>query len=284
MIVSRGVPQFGLPTEAYFDYGSVQAQLMATGARIAGFMLYLALSYGMVYFLLGTKRSLGGWNNKEQLISPAIMGAIILIIAIGTMLVGPFPALLLAVSLVGFAGYVRSSEALASLGVTVSDRASFARMLSSVIGTIGSLMRELAMGLAHHGLGYARHPLFVAARRALAASVARLARAEVRTAATLSESLPEDTARPLADQSEESEAVNMVSVLSSRCDDHNCAPEAATDQGQPPHPGSAEGTPPLSSAEAHGLDAVQAALAPPKQARPLTRDQAKRLLDCLEGR
>jgi hypothetical protein len=196
------------------------------------------------------------------------MGAIILIIAIGTMLVGPFPALLLAVSLVAFAGYVRSSEALASLGVTVSDRTSFARMLSSVIGAIGSLMRELAMRLAHHGLGYARHPLFVAARRMLAASVARLAGAEV----------------------------------GSRCDDHNCAPEAATDHGQPPHLdsaegtpplgsaegtpplSSAEGTPPLSSAEAHGLDAVRAALAPPKQARPLTRDQAKRLLDCLEGR
>jgi hypothetical protein len=37
---------------------------------------------------------------------------------------------------------------------------------------------------------------------------------ELRTAATLSESLLEDTARQLADQSEESEAVNMVSVLS----------------------------------------------------------------------
>ena len=67
---------------------------MGTGARIAGFMVYLALSYGMVYFLLGTKRSLGGWNNKEQLISPAIMGAMISIIAIGTILVGPFPGAL----------------------------------------------------------------------------------------------------------------------------------------------------------------------------------------------
>jgi hypothetical protein len=82
------------------------------GARIVGFMFYLVLSYGMVYFLLATKRSLGGWNTKEQLISPAIMAAIILIIAIGTVLVGPLPTVLLAVSLVAFASYVRSSEAL----------------------------------------------------------------------------------------------------------------------------------------------------------------------------
>jgi hypothetical protein len=232
---------------------------MGTGARIAGFMLYLALSYGMVYFLLGTKRSLGGWNNKEQLISPAIMGAIILIIAIGTILVGPFPALLLAVSLVAFAGYVRSSEALASLGVTVSDRASFARMLSSVIGAIGSLMRGPAIGLVHFGLGCARHPGLIAARRALAAGVGRLAGAE----------------------------------SSTRRDVHNHTAQALTEHGQPPPQdfaeskpplNSAEDKPPLSAAEEHGLDAVRAALTPPKQGRPLTRDQAKRLLDCLEGR
>jgi hypothetical protein len=112
MIVLRDVPKFGLPSGAYFDHGSGQAQLTAMGARIVGFMFYLALSYGVVYFLLATKRSLGGWNTKEQLISPAIMAAIILIIAIGTMLVVPLPSVLLAVSLVAFAGYVRSSEAL----------------------------------------------------------------------------------------------------------------------------------------------------------------------------
>jgi hypothetical protein len=250
MIVSRGMPQFSLLTGASFHHGSVQAQLMGTGARIAGFMLYLALSYGTVYFLLGTKRSLGGWNNKEQLISPAIMGAIILILAIGTMLVGPFPALLLAVSLVAFAGYVRSSEALTSLGVTVSDRASFARMLSSVIGAIGSLMRGPAMGLVHFGLRCARHPGIIAPRRALAARVGRLAGAE----------------------------------FSTRRDDHNHTAQALTEQGQPPPLDFAEGKPPLSSAEEHGLDAVRTALTPPKQGRPLTRDQAKRLLDCLEGR
>jgi hypothetical protein len=127
MIVSREVPKFGLAMGAYFDHGSGEAQLAAMGARIVVFMLYLALSYGMVYFLLGTKRSLRGWNTKEQLISPAIMAAIILIIAIGTILVGPLPMVLLAVSLVAFVGYVRSSEVLASLGVTASDRTSLAR-------------------------------------------------------------------------------------------------------------------------------------------------------------
>jgi hypothetical protein len=274
MIVLRDVPKFGLPTEAYFDHGSGQAQLTAMGARIVGFMFYLALSYGMVYFLLATKRSLGGWNTKEQLISPAIMAAIILIIAIGTMLVGPLPTVLLAVSLVAFAGYVRSSEELASLGVTPSDRTSLARMLSSVIGSIGSMMQGLARGLVHYVLGCARHPVFIAARRALAAGLARVAGAEFRKAGKLSDSLPpEDTARRLADQSKESEAVNMESVVSGN--DVNHTAQALTDQGQPP---------PLSSAEEHGLDAVRAALGPPMPGRPLTRDQVKRLLECLEGR
>jgi len=242
------------------------------GARIVGFMFYLVLSYGMVYFLLATKRSLGGWNTKEQLISPAIMAAIILIIAVGTMLVGPLPTVLLAVSLIAFAGYVRSSEALASLGVTASDR-SLARMLSSVIGSIGSMMQGLAMGSVHYGLGRARHPVFIAARRALAAGLARVAGAEFRKAEKLSESPPEDTALRLADQSEESEAVNMESVVSGN--DVNHTAQAHTDQGRPP---------PLSSAEEHGLDAVRAALGSPMQGRPLTRDQVKRLLECLEGR
>jgi hypothetical protein len=243
------------------------------GARIVGFMFYLVLSYGMVYFLLATKRSLGGWNTKEQLISPAIMAAIILIIAIGTMLVGPLPTVLLAVSLIAFAGYVRSSEALASLGVTASDRASLARMLSRVIGSIGSLMQGLAMGSVRYGFRCARHPVFIAGRRALAAGLARVAGAEFGKAGKLSESLPEDTARRLAGQSEESEAVNVESVVSHDDVDHTV--RALADQGRPP---------PLSTAEEHGLDAVRAALGSPIQGRPLTRDQVKRLLECLEGR
>jgi hypothetical protein len=243
------------------------------GARIVGFMFYLVLSYGMVYFLLATKRSLGGWNTKEQLISPAIMAAIILIIAIGTVLVGPLPTVLLAVSLIAFAGYVRSSEALASLGVTAGDRASLACMLSRVIGSIGSLMQGLAMGSVRYGFRCARHPVFIAGRRALAAGLARVAGAEFGKAGKLSESLPEDTARRLAGQSEESEAVNVESVVSHDDVDHTV--RALADQGRPP---------PLSTAEEHGLDAVRAALGSPIQGRPLTRDQVKRLLECLEGR
>jgi hypothetical protein len=74
---------------------------------------------------------------------------------------------------------------------------------------------RLAMGLVHYALGYARHPVFIAARRALAAGLARVAGAEVRKAGKLSDSLPpEDTGRRLADQSKESEAVNMESVVS----------------------------------------------------------------------
>jgi hypothetical protein len=145
-------------------------------------------------------------------------------------------------------------------------------MLSSVIGSIGSLMQGLATGLVHYVLGCARHPVFIAAQRALAAALARVAGAEFRKAGKLSES-PEDTARPLADQSEEGEAVNMESVISRN--DVNHTAQVLTDQGQPP---------PLSSAEEHGLDAIRAALGSPMQGRPLTRDQVKRLLECLEGR
>jgi hypothetical protein len=131
--------------------------------------------------------------------------------------------------------------------------------LSSVIGAIGSLMRGPAIGLVHFGLGCARHPGLIAARRALAAGVGRLAGAE----------------------------------SSTRRDVHNHTAQALTEHGQPPPQdfaeskpplNSAEDKPPLSAAEEHGLDAVRAALTPPKQGRPLTRDQAKRLLDCLEGR
>jgi hypothetical protein len=148
-----------------------------------------------------------------------------------------------------------------------------ARMLSSVIGSIGSLMQGLAMGLVQYGLGCARHPVFIAARRALAAGLARVAGAEFRKAGKLSGSLPEDAAQQWADQSEESEPVNIESVLSRNDVDHT--EQALTDQGQPP---------PLSSAEEHGLDAVRAALGSPMQGRPLTRDQVKRLLECLDGR
>jgi predicted lipid-binding transport protein (Tim44 family) len=146
-------------------------------------------------------------------------------------------------------------------------------MLSSVIGSIGSLMQGLAIGLVHYVLGCARHPVFIAVQRALAAALASVAGAEFRKAGKLSESPPEDTARPLADQSEESEAVNKESVVSHN--DVNHTAQVLTDQGQPP---------PLSSAEEHGLDAVRAALGSPMQGRPLTRDQVKRLLECLEGR
>jgi hypothetical protein len=60
------------------------------GARIVGFMLYLALSYGMIYLLI-SKRFLRGWNMKEPQVRAAILIATILIIAVGTMLVGPLP-------------------------------------------------------------------------------------------------------------------------------------------------------------------------------------------------
>jgi hypothetical protein len=225
------------------------------GERIIGFILFLALSYGTIYFLFGAKRFLTGWNATEPLISAAITAATILILAVGTMLVGPVPMVLLVVSLVAFIAYLRASEALPS------GAAPLAGMLPSLAGSLGLLRRGLTMGLAY-GMACARHPSVAAARRELAEGAARLAaniQSRIRKPASAAD-------------------------LNSRGDDH--APiaqaQALPVAEPPPVP---EPPPILSFAEEHGLDAVRAALVAPKPSEPLlTREQAKRLLDHLEGR
>src|SRR6266478_5667628 len=98
-------------------------------------MLYLALSYGMIYVLI-SKRFLRGWNMKEPQVRAAILIAIILIIAVGTMLVGPLPMVFLVVALVAFIDYVRSSEALSAYDHS-NHTSSWRRMLPVLIGLIG---------------------------------------------------------------------------------------------------------------------------------------------------
>jgi hypothetical protein len=229
------------------------------GERIIGFILFLALSYGTIYFLFGAKRFLGGWNAKEPLISAAITAATILIVAVGTMLVGPVPMVLLVVSLVAFIAYLRASEALPSGAATTSGGTPLVGMLPSLAGSIELLQRGLTAGLAY-GMACARHPSVAAARRELAEGAARLAtniQSRIRK--------PEGSA---ADSN-------------NRADDHAPATQASPVAAPLPVP---EPPPVLSFAEEHGLDAVRAALVAPKQEGLLTRDQAKRLLDHLEGR
>jgi hypothetical protein len=229
------------------------------GERIIGFILFLALSYGTIYFLFGAKRFLGGWNAKEPLISAAITAATILIVAVGTMLVGPVPMVLLVVSLVAFIAYLRTSEALPSGAATASGGAPLAGMLPSLAGSFGLLQRGLTVGLAY-GIACVRHPNVAAAGRALAEGVARLP-AYIRSAYIRS------VARKPAGNAGEP---------NKHGDDPAPVPQALPVPEPPPV---------LSFAEEHGLDAVRAALVPPKPAEPLlTRDQAKRLLDHLEGR
>src|SRR6516165_3796916 len=69
------------------------------GAKIIGFILYLALSYGVIYALI-SKRFRCVWNIGEQRVRAAVLVAMVVIIAVGTMLVGPLPMVLLVVALI----------------------------------------------------------------------------------------------------------------------------------------------------------------------------------------
>ena len=245
------------------------------GAKIVGFILYLALSYGVIYLLI-SKRFLRGLNLKEPQLKAAILVAIVLIIAVGTMLVGPLPMVLLVVALVAFIDYVRSSEALAA---TASDRTPNWHLLPSLPSLIGSigwlrqrltkaqaygwLRRGLTVAQAYEGFDRVRHQVVPAARRALAGGVESLS-GYVRT-----------FTRALNRNSRKSRAGG---------DDHTDTVQAIPDHDEPPPPAPPP-PPPLSLAEGHGLYAVHTALAPTKQVeRAPTRDEAKRLLDRLEGR
>jgi hypothetical protein len=149
------------------------------GAKIVGFILYLALSYGVIYVLV-SKRFLREWNVKEPQLRAAIMAVIVLIIAVGTMLVGPLPMVLMVVALVAFIDYVRSSESLAG---TAGDRMPGWRVPPGLVGPIDSLRRWLARqwltgrsptdASTYHGLVRILHPVLPVARRTLAAEIGR---------------------------------------------------------------------------------------------------------------
>jgi hypothetical protein len=160
---------------------------------------------------------------------------------------------LLFVALVAFIAYLRASEASPG-AATAGGRTPLAQILPSFADSVGLLKRGLAAGLAF-GLVCARHPGVTAARGALAEGVAKLAE-YVRSRARKSN--------------------GDARTSDNRVDRPALAAQALPDPGPPP--------PILSFAEEHGLDAVRAALGPPKQEGLLTRDQAKRLLDHLEGR
>jgi hypothetical protein len=222
------------------------------GLRIIGFILYLAVSYGAIYFLVGTKRSAEGSNAKELLANPVLIAAVIAIIAVGAMLVGPFTAVFLAVALFAFIAYLRSSDVPPLDGVTAREL--LVRMGPLAIRATALLRRGLEMGLAY-GSEYAKRPALVEARRTLTQRVEKL-QGYV--------------------QSHMRKPDGKASKPSSGNDEK--ALPAVTRAEPEPVP-----APVLTLAEGHGLDAVRAALAQQKPAE-LSRDQAKRLLDHLEGR
>jgi hypothetical protein len=282
------------------------------GAKIIGFILYLALSYGVIFALI-SKRFRSGWDIGEQRVRAAVLIAMAVIIAVGTMLVGPLPMLLLVVALVAFIDYIRSSETLAA---TATDSTPDWRLLPSLIGTIGWLKRELTIASAHRGVDRVRllAPSLLGSipslKRTLATAsthhgverVRHLAPSLLRAIASLKRMLATASAHHGVDRIRSlvfPAARRALAVGVARLSGHVCsltrkpAPDsdsnacnadqppaapAPPDKVQPPPP-------PLTLAEGHGLYAVRAALAPPKAAgRMPTRDEARRLLDHLEGR
>ena len=277
------------------------------GAKIIGFMLYLALSYGVIYALI-SKRFRCEWNIGEQRVRAAVLVAMVVIIAVGTMLVGPLPMVLLVVALVAFIDYIRSSETLAA---TATDSTPDWRLLPSFIGSIRWLKRELTIASAHRGVDRVRH-LAPNLLRSIASLKRMLATASAHhgvdrlvprflgaiaslkgTLATASVYHGVDRIRSLVAAARSALATGVARLWGHFCSltrkpapdsnsnacnaDHPPAAPAPHDKVQPPPP-------PLTLAEGHGLHAVRVALAPPKPAgRMPTRDEAKRRLDHLEG-
>ena len=275
------------------------------GAKVIGFILYLALSYGVIYALI-SKRFRRGWNIGEQRVPAAVLIAMALIIAVGTMLVGPLTMMLLVVALVAFIDYIRSSETLAA---TASDSTPDRRLLPRLIGSIGWLKRELTMASAHRGVDRVRHlapsllgslaspkrKLATASTRRSIDRVRNLAPSLLRSIASLNRMLTTTSAyrtRSLVAAARSALATGVARLsghvfsltrkagpdgdMNARADQSPAAP-APPDKVQPPPP-------PLTLAEGQGLYAVRAALAPLKPAgRMPTRDEAKRLLNHLEG-
>jgi hypothetical protein len=307
---ARVSPKFDLQAGAHFLTWGRRSQQTAMGAKIIGFILYLALSYGVIFALI-SKRFRSGWNIGEQRVRAAVLIAMAVIIAVGTMLVGPLPMVLLVVALVAFIDYIRSSETLAA---TATDSTPDWRLLPSLIGTIGWLKRELTIASAHRGVDRVRllAPSLLGSipslKRILATASAyhgidrHLAPSLLRSIASLNGMMATasayhgvDRIRSLVFPAARSALATGVARLSGHvcsltrkpardshlnaCNaDQPPAAPAPPDKVQPPPP-------PLPLAEGHGLYAVRAALAPPKPAgRMPTRDEARRLLDHLEGR
>jgi hypothetical protein len=232
------------------------------GARIVGFILYLAMSYGVIYVLI-SERFLRERNIKVPQPKAAVAVAIILIIGVGTMLVGPLPMVLMVIAIFAFIDYVRSSESLATAG----DRTPSWRMPPGLIGAIDSLRRRLTDASTYHGVVRILQPVLPVARRVLAVGVERMSGYfRSLTARVLAHRKSRELSAPGNDQGDTAQSPPG-----------EAQPTPAKIDEVPP--------PPLSLAEGHGLFAVRLALTPTKPVERMpTREEAQRLLDRLEGR
>jgi hypothetical protein len=143
---------------------------------------------------------------------------------------------------------------MASRGVAASDRNPLVHTLPIATGLVELLSRWLAIGVAEFDLRYGRHPVVIAARRTISERIAILM-GYLRSHARKPGNRGDDHA-PMSQEFADPSRVQ--------------AGVAAGGVGLP------ERNPP---------DAEQAAPAPPRELRrQLTRDEVKRLLDCLERR
>jgi hypothetical protein len=268
------------------------------GARIIGFILYLTLSYGVIYFLIGPKRLLRGWNPSEPLISAAIIGAIVVIVGIGAMLVGPLPMVLLVIALVAFIAYVRTSETLPAGGMPGSQ------MFVLLVRALGPMSKQALAAALTFGARCARHPAVADARRTLEAQVSRFAGSiQTRAGKPDSTAVGSSAGHPAFATARHALAQGVARIgklTRTEGRKQGTAPEKANDDGSGPglvapapighetpssliHAREIAGG--ASSAATHGLDIDRAAPAPRKEAeRRPTPDEARRLLDHLEGR
>jgi hypothetical protein len=220
--------------------------------EILGFFLIPALSFGALYFLLGPEPAASGWRANETHVGAAVIGTVVVSATLVAMLVGLLPTVLLVVTLVAFIADRSSKEPL--------DLHAVSDLMRGLMGLIGLLKEKLPELLARADLDRVRrHPAFAAARRTVEPGYAKAA----------------ELLRPF---------VRGVAAKYKRA--HAPRREAR-----------ANGAQPAVSAGSSGIEAaVPVSTGIPGQPAPdakadilrrpgprLTRDQARRLLDELEG-
>jgi hypothetical protein len=220
--------------------------------EILGFFLILALSFGVLYFLIGPKPAASGWHANETHVGAAVIGTVVVSATLVAMLVGLLPTVLLVVTLVAFIADRSSKEPL--------DLRAVSDLMQGLMGLTGLLKEKFPELLARADLGRVRrHPTFAAARHTLEpgyTKAAELLRAFVRSVAAKYKRAQAPRRKARANGAQPSVSAGSSGIEAA-------VPVSTGIPGQP-----------SPDAEADILR---------KPGLRLTRDQARRLLDELEG-